>query len=90
MWSPTDENLSGLGATLLILQKTQHQPHIFHKDINLGPVSLSTIKPFHAFYYNYIDLHVVITPWLTATSYFYQNIFIRTKTLILLKHLRTS
>ena len=48
-----------------------HQPQGFHKDINPGPVNLSTIhnnlsisyeKVLFAFHYNYIDLHVVISP----------------------------
>ena len=44
----------------------QHQPQSLHKDINLGPVNLSTIKTMSfekvifAFHHNNIDLPVVI------------------------------
>ena len=35
---------------------TEYQPQAFHKDINLDPVDLVTIKPFHMkkFYLSYI------------------------------------
>ena len=40
----------------------------FHKNINLGPVNLYTLKPFlkkkvpFPLHYNYIELHVVFSP----------------------------
>ena len=37
-----------------------HQPQAFHKDINLGPVKLPTIKPFHMKKFYLLSIIVIL------------------------------